>query len=258
MKVTVCELRNEPSHLEAEWKALAKHTRERQSELVLLPEMPFFRWLPATADVNADAWQNSIAAHEQWDRRLHELGAGLVLATRPIVEAENRYNRSMVWERDGGQRAGLRSKCYLPDEEGFWEATWYSRGEVDFRAVDAGGIRIGFSICTEMWFFQHAREYGKQEAQLIVTPRATPGSTVDKWVAGGRATAVVSGAYCLSSNFSGEAGGSARWGGAGWIIEPEEGEILGLTSRDEPFLTADLDLGVADAAKETYPRYVIE
>ncbi|MEO1368346.1 MAG: carbon-nitrogen hydrolase family protein, partial [Acidobacteriota bacterium] len=70
---------------------------------------------------------------------------------------------------------------------------------------------------------------------------------------------VVSGAYSLSSNFSGDAGGElGPWGGAGWIIEPEEGEVLGVTSADAPFLTLDIDLGVADLAKSTYPRYVEE
>ena len=49
-----------------------------------------------------------------------------------------------------------------------------------------------------------------------------------------------------------------EWGGTGWIIEPQEGEVLGTTSRDDPFLTLELDPAVADAAKSTYPRYVLE
>jgi hypothetical protein len=51
---------------------------------------------------------------------------------------------------------------------------------------------------------------------------------------------------------------SEKWGGAGWIIEPEEGQVLGLTSADEPFLTLGIDLKVAETAKKTYPRYVAE
>jgi N-carbamoylputrescine amidase len=67
---------------------------------------------------------------------------------------------------------------------------------------------------------------------------------------------VVSGAYCLSSNFSGPAGHHGDWAGTGWIIEPEEGRVLGTTSCEVPFLTMDIDLDVAAAAKQTYPRYV--
>ena len=115
---------------------------------------------------------------------------------------------------------------------------------------------MGFMICTEIWFLQHAREYGRRGVQLLACPRATLAASVGKWLAGGRVAAVVSGAYCLSSNFSGQAGQLGDWAGTGWIVEPEEGEVLGTTSREIPFLTLDLDLGVAAAAKQTYPRYV--
>ena len=42
------------------------------------------------------------------------------------------------------------------------------------------------------------------------------------------------------------------------FIDPEEGEILGQTSADHPYLTIDVDLARADRAKNTYPRYVID
>jgi N-carbamoylputrescine amidase len=109
-----------------------------------------------------------------------------------------------------------------------------------------------------MWFVQHAREYSKQGVQLLACPRATPAGTVEKWIVGGRVAAVVSGAFCLSSNFSGNAGELGEWAGSGWIIEPEEGRLLGTTSPEAPFLTLDIDLNAADAAKRTYPRYVLD
>jgi N-carbamoylputrescine amidase len=46
--------------------------------------------------------------------------------------------------------------------------------------------------------------------------------------------------------------------GVGWIIEPEEGKVLGLTSAEQPFLTVDVDLTIAEKAKSTYPRYVLD
>jgi len=67
---------------------------------------------------------------------------------------------------------------------------------------------------------------------------------------------VVSGAFCLSSNLSGSTPQGGDYAGLGWVIHPEEGEVLGLTSRDAPFLTVEIDLDDADRAKRTYPRYV--
>ena len=40
------------------------------------------------------------------------------------------------------------------------------------------------------------------------------------------------------------------------LIEPEAGQVLGLTSAKHPFLTIDIDLSLAEHAKQTYPRYV--
>jgi N-carbamoylputrescine amidase len=77
-------------------------------------------------------------------------------------------------------------------------------------------------------------------------------------VAGGRTAAVVSGAFCLSSNRGGVDETDLAWGGAAWITEPEEGEVLALTTEEEPFATVDIDLNVAKQAKATYPRYVLE
>ncbi len=258
MKVTVCELRNEPAALEDDWRSLATHVRAEGSDLVLLPEMPFHPWLAATRDVEAERWQASVRAHDAWAARLHELGAAAVVATRPVVAGGKRFNQAMLWQAGSGELPVSHRKQYLPEEEGFWEASWYAAGPPGSERVTAGGAAIGFAICTEMWFFHRARDYSKQGVQLLACPRATLQPSVDKWLAGGRAAAVVSGAFCLSSNFSGSAGALGDWGGCGWVVEPEAGEVLGTTSVTSPFVTVAIDLAVADAAKSTYPRYVAD
>ena len=69
------------------------------------------------------------------------------------------------------------------------------------------------------------------------------------------AAAVLAGAFCLSSNRVGPNSEGGPFGGMGWVIDPD-GEILALTSEDAPFATVDIDLGAAEHAKATYPRYV--
>jgi N-carbamoylputrescine amidase len=108
-----------------------------------------------------------------------------------------------------------------------------------------------------LWFLHRARRYGRQGIQVLLCPRATPSGTVDKWLAGGRVAAVVSGAYCLSSNLSGKAPFGA-WGGMGWVIEPEDGTVIATTTPDHPFVTVEIDPTRADTAKSTYPRYVLD
>jgi N-carbamoylputrescine amidase len=67
---------------------------------------------------------------------------------------------------------------------------------------------------------------------------------------------MISGAFSLSSNHSSTEQNSPHLGGQGWIITPE-GEVLGLTSPEQPFVTAEIDLNAAEVAKTTYPRYVL-
>lgn len=253
MRVTVSQ--TDASRFAQEWQALCRHTEENASELVLLPEMPFAPWITASRDVQAQVWEDAVQQHAAWLERLPELGAAVVAGTMPITAEDGRYNVAFLWSAQTDVQP-IHRKTYLPDEPGFWEASWYQRGAVDFRAVQVAQVRIGFLICTELWFMQHAREYAQQGVDLLLCPRSTPLASVDKWLAGGQAAAVVSGAFCLSSNHVGHMHGTDL-GGKGWIADPE-GRVLGTTSAQEPFVTVDIDLAAATIAKTTYPRYVID
>lgn len=253
MRATVCELSDDPAAFEHDWSALVAHVRTERSELVLLPEMPFGRWFAVTPAFDGPTWRASVDAHDRWLPRLRELGPAAVLATRPVDEGGRRFNEAFVWS-DGGYR-GAHRKAFLPREEGFWEANWYDAGDGTFDLVDAAGARLGFQICTELWSMTHAQRYGQLGAQIIAVPRATSKNSVDKWVAGGRVAGIVAGAFTLSSNRTSPADGP-DFGGGGWITAPD-GQTLGVTSRDQPFFTAEIDLAAADAAKGTYPRYAL-
>jgi N-carbamoylputrescine amidase len=146
----------------------------------------------------------------------------------------------------------LHDKSYLPDEPGYWEASWYDPGDGGHAVTTVAGLRAGVLICTELWFLEHARRLGRDGAHIVATPRCTPTATADKWLAGGRACAVVSGAWSLSSNSA-----QPEHGGVGWAITPQ-GAVVATTSRDTPWVTVDIDVDEATAAKTRYPRYIPE
>ena len=251
MKVTVTQIN--ANKLESEWNALVEHVQAERSDLVLLPEMCFAPWICASPIRDEQLWHDTVLAHQHWLRRLPELEADIVVGTAPCNLASNKYNIAFIWTAEFGVRWN-HQKTYLPNDEGYWEANWYDRARIEFQALEIGSLRLGIMICTEIWFMQHARDYGRQGIQLLLVPRSTPYFTNDKWLAGGRAAAVVSGAFCLSSNHAGRTG-SIVLGGCGWICDPD-GKLLATTSADAPFATLDLDLSSADAAKASYPRYV--
>lgn len=261
MKVTVCQLDPRDGHLDACLTALAAHVRSRRSDFLLLPELCFSPWLALDREPDAARWQRSVADHERRIADLAALGAPAVLGTRPIVNAQgSRRNAAYLWTDQTGATP-LREKYYLPDEPGYWEASWYDRGVRQFDVARVLAARLGVLICTEMWFFEWARQYAAARADLLCVPRATPYGSTDRWLAGGRAAAVCAGAYCVSSNLwyppSVADADGAVCGGLAWVIDPD-GEILATTDAYTPFVTVELDLEVARAAKSTYPRYVRE
>ncbi len=255
MRITVCELNDDPSKFAHDWELLVKHANNEASDLVVLPEMPFSPWFCASPEFNLKIWKEAVQTHKQWQRRLRELAPATVVGSNPINKKEGRRNEGFIWTRKAGLKRA-HEKRYLPNIKGYWESSWYQRGDGSFDAVDVTHYRLGFMICSDIWAMEHARNYADQGIHIIAIPRATEKSTRDKWLAGGKVAAVVAGAFCLSSNRIGRRD-PANFGGLGWIIGPD-GEVLGTTSRQKPFNTVKIDLAAAERAKGTYPRSALK
>ena len=255
MRVTVCELSDDRDDFGRDWEALVEHVQERASGLVLLPELIFSQWFAESAEFDADVWQRALDENNDWMNRLGELAPATVLGSRPVETDGLRLNEGFIYTPDGTYIA-THHKTYLPNDEGYWEANWFNRAPKEFEPALLGFVQIGFTICTEIWFMEHARDYGQDGVSIIAAPRCTGSESRDKWLAGGQAAAVISGAYHLSSNRSGRGQtAGVMYGGTGWIIDPD-GKVLARTSHEQPFVTVDINLAAADAAKNTYPRYV--
>jgi N-carbamoylputrescine amidase len=254
VRVTVCELPDagEPSFAPS-WSALAEHVRRERSDLVLLPEMPFSPWFARDRPFRETVWRDAVRAHEHWCGRLHELGAPVVALSAPRDDGARRVNVGVIWQHPG-RLEDAHVKSYLPDEPGYWEASWYHAGPARFAPRPTPAGTVGFLICTDLWSLGDAQRLGKAGVQLLLVPRVTPRATLDKWQAGGRTAGVVAGAYSLSSNRSD--GGDGLFGGMGWIADPD-GTVLATTSAVAPFQTVAIELAVADESKGTYPRYAL-
>jgi N-carbamoylputrescine amidase len=252
MKVTVCEIHEERACFEDDWNQLVQHVRSEASDLVLLPEFPFSAWFPVAPEFDQKVWDAAVAAHDAGLERLGELSPATVLGTRPVNCQGRRFNEGFAWDRAHGYRA-CHLKYYVPDVDGAWEASWFGCGDGDFSPFAAGPAQAGFLICSELWATELARDYGRMGVHLIVSPRTTEKFSLDKFLAGGRVAAIVSGTFVLSSNRVSLKEGTVNFGGQGWIIGPN-GDVLGLTSAEQPFVTVDIDIEEADRAKTTYPR----
>jgi N-carbamoylputrescine amidase len=253
MKVTVCELHDEPALFAVDWDRLVSHLKAEGSQLVLLPEMPFSPWFGGEPTFQPAIWQAAVKAHDDWLALLPMIAPAVILSSRPIDQGGKRLNEGFLWDHVQGYHS-VHQKHYLPNEAGVWEAAWYQRGDKHFELYEYEQVRIGLLLCSELWALEQASAYGNAGVHILAVPRVTESTTLDKWLVGGRAASIVSGAFCISSNRV-SAMEDGPFGGQGWIIGPD-GQVLCLTSRQQPFVTLDIDIPTAEHAKTTYPRYL--
>ncbi len=256
MRVAVCEAPPEMVPGEKEWQHLAERVRGERADLALLNEMPFGPWIAGTAEAREEALLASHRVHDAGMERLAALGAPTVLGTRPAYHQGRSVNEAFVWQAESGARP-VHTKQFFPDEEGYYEARWFTRGETHFRVADAVGLRVGFLICTEVMFNESARHYGRQGAQLIAAPRAVGRASLRRWKTALSMAAIVSGCYVISSNRAGIDGKGQEFGGGGWIFDPS-GDLIAETSPGRPVVASDLDLAQVERAQQEYPCYVQE
>jgi N-carbamoylputrescine amidase len=256
IKVGVCESPPELMPGSSDWRALCRAVERESPDLFLLNEMPFGKWIASGPSFASAPWDEACALHEEGTVRLAELGAPVVAGTRARIVEGRRVNEAFVWTRDGGA-AGVHTKQYFPDEEGFYEARWFEPGERHFRVAEAGPVRGGFLICTEVMFNERARQYGRGGAEVIFVPRAAGRASLPRWMVAMKMAAIVSGCYVLSSNRGGADSRGQVFGGSGWVVTPE-GEVVAQTSETTPVVFHEIATEAVATAQKDYPCYVKE
>ncbi|WP_260858992.1 carbon-nitrogen hydrolase family protein [Paraburkholderia sp. BCC1885] len=217
-------------------------------------EMPFGPWLAESPEFEEDSAKRSAELHEEALDALASLQAGAVISSRPAILGNRLVNEAFVLEN--GEYRYIHHKKYFPQEAGFFEETWFVRGRDGFECHQIGPVKVGVLLCTELFFNEYARRYGRDGADVIVTPRAA-GTSTQHWKTAGAMAATVSGAYFTSANRRGASASGQEFGGVGFAISPD-GRPLHQTSDDDPLVIATIDLAETRQRKLEYPCYVRE
>jgi N-carbamoylputrescine amidase len=238
----------------AQWAEIKNSVAAARPDILVTNEMPFGPWIAEGAAFSHESARQSIRAHEEGLPGLKSLNVPAVISSRPVWNGKRLANEAFVLEN--GAVRPLHRKQYFPNEPGWFESQWYAGDDSGFSVATVQGIKVGVLLCTEAMFNERARAYGRQEASLIVIPRAS-GTEIEPWKIAGAMASLVSGAYVVSSNRVGRAAGGTHFGGGGFAYAPQD-RLLAITTHAEPIQTFELDPAIAAAAQQSYPCYVPE
>jgi N-carbamoylputrescine amidase len=238
----------------AAWDQFAQALAKRRPDILVMNEMPFGQWLARKEDFAMEDARQSVEIHEAGTAALAALNIPAVITSRPMLFADRLVNEAIVIEN--GQVRPLHTKTYLPQEPGWSEVSWFSRGDGRFNIQNICGLGVGVLLCTELMFNEHARQYGRRGADLIAVPRAT-GSSHESWITAGKMASIVSGSYVVSSNRIGQSGDGPMFGGGGFAIAPG-GDLVGQTQTGSAIMLIDIDPQVSARQRQEYPCYLDE
>ncbi len=250
-RVAVGEMHPELRPQTEAWENLCRDIDRASPDLFVLNEIPFGPWISARPDFDAEVWKSSIEAHEEGVAALSELGVPWVLGSRSVEIGGRRCNEGFVWSPSVGVQ-GVHTKQHIPDAPGYRETTWYEPGERHFNIVQLGEVRVGFLICTEIMFNEHARHYGRMGADLIVVPRAMPLAATHLFDVALQMSAVASGCYVASSNRGGIDSTGEAFEGRGCVVDPG-GRTVMQTSSFNPLVCYDIDTDFVRWKQSFYP-----
>ena len=239
-----------PDH--PQWRGLKSAITTLHPDILVTNELPFGPWIAESGVFSEDAARLSIAVHERGLEGLIDLDLSAVISSRPVWIGQRLANEAFVLEKRAARP--VHRKQYFPNEPGWFESQWYCGDDSGFAVAEVLGIKVGVLLCTDAMFNERARAYGRQDASMIVIPRAS-GTNLESWKIAGAMASLVSGAYVVSSNRVGRGQGGTEFGGGGYAYAPR-GQLLGMTDAAHPVQILELDPKIAALAQREYPCYV--
>ncbi len=237
----------------ARLRACLAEAKRQGADLAVLPELPLNPWSPARqtpADEDAEAPDGP--RHRRQAAAARE--AGIAVLGGAIVQdphTARRYNTALLFDASGEFVTAYR-KLHLPEEDGFWETYHYEPGQEAPRAVGGLGPSVGIQICSDIKRPAGAQLLAAQGVEIVLAPRATPGSSYAQWRLVYQAVALTSTAYVVSVNRPRPEGG-VPLGGPSLVVSPDGNVIL---ETEDPVAVVPLDVSMVHRLRKEYPGYM--
>ena len=146
----------------------ANAAREMEAGLVVFPELALTGYPPEDLLLRPSLHQRIQAALAYMQEKIHGIDA---IFGAPIHTADGLYN-SALWLRDGLIKARY-DKQALPNYSVFDEKRYFQAGHQPC-VVDFQGIRVGLTLCEDIWRPEPAYQAMQAGARLLINLNASP------------------------------------------------------------------------------------
>ncbi len=225
------------------------------AEIVALPEKWNLLGPPEALVAGAEPLDGpSVDAARSWAR---ELGIQLVAGSiSEHVEGRKRLANTSLLIDPAGKIAAAYRKIHMFDVDvggvSYRESDVEEPGD-EIVVADAGGPKVGLSVCYDLRFPELYRILAVRGAKLITVPSAfTMQTGKDHWEVLLRARAIESQVFVLAPDQIGEAPPHYNSYGRSMIVDPW-GVALATAPDEECFVAVDLDLEAQKRIRESLP-----
>lgn len=254
MKLAVCELPDGLGLTSPAWLDLLERLQSEKPDLLVLNEMPMGDWIADDYRFDRAKALGFARSHDALRAALERFSWG-TFGSRPVVGNDLLANEAFLVS--AGIYEPVHHKHYFPQEDGWFEKSWFAPVMSGFNVAEFGELRVGALLCSELFFTEWARHYRRMGANVIAVPRAAGGLNT-KWRAAGAMAAIVSGCYVVSSNRAEPVERKkGLFGGEGFVYAPD-GELVAKTSASSPVAFVEIDLDLVKKAQSEYPCYLSE
>jgi deaminated glutathione amidase len=225
------------------------------AELVVLPEKWTVLGSPEAIRASAQPLDGpALSTAASWAR---ELGIFLVAGSVPelVPDQEKLANTSVMFGPDGERLATYR-KIHMFDVEvgdvSYRESEIEQAGD-QIAVGDAGGTRVGLTICYDLRFPELYRILALEGARVITVPSAfTERTGRDHWEVLIRARAIEDQVFIVAAGQIGFAPPHFNSYGRSMIVDPW-GVLLAQAADEQCFVSADLDFAAQDSTRGRLP-----
>ncbi|PWV46129.1 hypothetical protein [Chitinophaga sp. S165] len=115
IKVTVCELSNDRNQFAKDWQQLRGYLANNKTDLLLLPEMPFYTWFVNNKQVSEKIQKRSVQEHQLWIKEVEKLEVKYVIYSAPELAGRKFYNTAYIFQKGKGHQR-IHTKALFPEE----------------------------------------------------------------------------------------------------------------------------------------------